>query len=41
MIRGPRRARSQTMLGFVELHGFRVRHHPGDALPLRIELALR
>jgi acetyltransferase len=31
---------NQSMLGFVEQHGFRVRAHPGDERLLRIELAL-
>jgi ribosomal protein S18 acetylase RimI-like enzyme len=31
---------NQSMLGFVEQHGFRVRAHPGDDRLLRIELAL-
>ncbi|HEX5091123.1 MAG TPA: GNAT family N-acetyltransferase [Burkholderiales bacterium] len=31
---------NQAMLGFVEQQGFRVRHHPGDARLVRIELAL-
>lgn len=31
---------NQSMLGFIEQHGFHVRAHPGDDRLLRIELAL-